>query len=103
MGSEMCIRDRSYTAMPIADMRFDHGCRNKVFVLLVKGNLVNRIEKLDLELPESYRTPAQQKLSDLAAKQGWEAVMKSTKSDKPHPSRPLWAGGAFLYCNRLDA
>ena len=21
----------------------------------------------------------------------------------PHPCRPLWAGGAFLYCNRLDA
>ena len=27
--------------------------------------------------------------------------MISTKSDKPHPCRPLWAGGAFIYCNRL--
>ena len=71
----------------------------------MKGNLVNRIEKVGLELPESNRSPAQKKLSEIANDLRWglDDVKISTKSGVPHACRPLWAGGAFLYCNRLDA
>ena len=90
--------------MAISDNPFSHGRHNKLLVLLVKGNLVNRIEKLGEEIPRSGRSPAQQKLSQIAEDQRWGSDVKiSIKTGLPQPSRPLWAKGAFMYCNRLDA
>ena len=76
---------------------------NICYIATVKGNLATRIEKLGLDVEEKQRTQAQKDLHSIALAQGWRDVHNSTVTGAPHPERPLWAGGAFVYCHRLHA
>ena len=94
----------TFEAMSSSDNSFVHeDPNNRLFVARIRRPLVHRIEELGLELPESGRSPAQQKLWEIAKDQGWEPAVRIAPNGMPHPCRPHWAGGAFLFCIKLDA
>ena len=65
-----------------------------VLLLVVKGNLKHRIEKMGTEIRQDDLNPAQKVLRKIAEDQGFNSVP---------PERPAWANGAFLFLTKAHA
>ena len=65
-----------------------------VYLLVVKGNLKHRIQKLGTEVHKDDLTDIQKVLRKIAEDQRWGSFP---------PERPSWANGAFLYLTREHA
>jgi len=62
-----------------------------ICLLVVKGNLRHRIEKLGMEKSPPQLSEDQAKLREIAVEMGFDCAT---------PERPDWAGGAFVYLTR---
>ena len=71
-----------------------------VWLLVAKGSLRHRIEKLGLEKADSERTELQRLLREAAQAAAQEADEQPPENP---PERPKWAKGAFVYLTRGDA
>ena len=72
-----------------------------ILVALVKGCLDHRLDKLGGE--SSDQAEFQQALYHIGEAQGFVNVKRSIMTGAPQPERPLWAGGAMIYCHPLHA
>lgn len=67
-----------------------------LWLLVVKGNLRHRIEKLGVEKADSDLTEDQRKLREYAQLQV-QGFGSEKGACQEHPERPPWANGAFVY------
>ena len=75
-----------------------------VWLMIAKGSLRHRIEKLGLEKADAELTEPQRLLREAAqaAAQVQEADEEPDEEHRP-PERPRWAKGAFIYLSKGDA
>ena len=81
-GSRVALGKRNVQSSANADAMGD------VLLMVVKGNLRHRIEKLGIEKSESQLTEGQHRLREIA---------RLKKFGSCRPERPDWARGAFFY------
>jgi len=65
-----------------------------VWLLVVKGNLRHRIEKLGVEKADADLSQGQRRLREAARLQNFGP---GQAGEPEHPERPAWANGAFVY------
>lgn len=68
-----------------------------LWLLVVKGNLRHRIEKLGVEKADSELTEDQRRLREIALQQFEVGKDAGQEGQQQHPERPHWANGAFVY------
>ena len=70
---------------------------NNVICFVVSGSLKYRIEKLGTERGIDCATDGQRTLRQIVLQHPWAETIQD------HRERPVWANGAFIYCNPQHA